>query len=256
MKDLKRLESYMSVLAKRKARRLELSKDDSSIVDAWLEYRYAIRPLIFDLRNALSALEKVIVAQRLTARGRELSKGEDTSSFSFTAANNNGISVVGTISTKEQILARAGCLYYVDATLTSFLDVIGLDQPLESGYELIPFSFILDWVFSVGDWLNGIFKSSGLSILTSWVTLSVERTETRKVTSASIKTGPGYSWTDQQFVLGSSHSVVKWKWRVPNPNFPTLPRFDLKLNLAKIIDLGAIARNTISGKSTVVARRN
>lgn len=258
--DLRKLERYVGLLAKRKARR-ELKKDsiDTTILNLWLEYRYAVRPLVIDLKNALNALDKVISSGRLTARGREYVVGETSSNGVINPnANSNSVGVTYTKQVKTNIKARAGCLYVIDGQVATLLDVLGLDQPIEAVWELIPFSFMLDWVFSIGDLLESWFKSSGLSVLASWVTLRVESSQTCKVTSAVLYPGnASMRWPNQQFVLGSSHTVVRRYWRYPSPPLPLLPRFDLKLDLAKLIDLGAIYRNIYSGKSIpAVVRRN
>lgn len=255
-KDIKALERYTKILADRKLKHVP-TKPMDVIVGLWLEYRYAVRPLIADLQNAVKALDKAIKSERLTARGRESHVGESVSYFhSDPVPNDNSFRVDSKITTSEVIKARAGCLYIVDAQLASFLDVLGFDQPIEAVWELIPFSFVLDWVFSIGDLLESWFKSSGLSVLTSWVTLQVESVRTQKVTSAElVSLHAGWAWPNQTLELGSSHSTVQWKWRKPNPSIPTLPRFDLKLDLAKIIDLGAIYRSSIGGKIPEVAKR-
>lgn len=256
LKDIKTLEHYARIHSSRK-----LNRKDSGIVaiatNLWLEYRYAVRPLIADLQNAIKALDKAIKSERLTARGREYHVGESSSTFHTEPnAESKYFRVDSVITTSEIIKARAGCLYIVDAQLATFLDVLGFDQPIESLYELIPFSFILDWVFSIGDLLESWFKSSGLSILTSWVTLQVESTRKHKVVFAEyISTNPRYVWPNQQLELGTSNQTVKRRWRLPNPNMPLLPRFDLKLDLAKIIDLGAILRSSIGGRIPEVAKR-
>lgn len=258
--DLRKLERYVGLLAKRKVRReLKRNSIDDTILNLWLEYRYAVRPLIVDLKNALNVLDKVISSERQTARGREYVVGDTSFNGVINPnANSNSVGVTYTKRVKTNVKARAGCLYVIDAQVATLLDVLGLDQPIEAVWELIPFSFMLDWVFSIGDLLESWFKSSGLSVLTSWVTLRVESSQTCKITSAVLyPENNGTRWPNQQFVLGSSHTVVRRYWRYPSPPLPLLPRFDLKLDLAKLIDLGAIYRILYSGKSIpAVIRRN
>lgn len=252
--NLRRFESYVTTLKKRKAS--APSKDSrDAILNLWLEWRYAVRPLIADIQNIIKVLDTKLTSKRLTARGREYVIGETSSSFTVPNTASDSLEVRGTEMIRNVVKARAGCLYVVDSHLTSILDVLGIDQPLEALWELTSFSFVLDWVFSIGDYLESLFKSSGLSILTSWVTLSVELHRTRKITYAQIHPATYYAWPYQQFVLGSSHMTAKWKWRMPNPALPLLPRFDLKVDLAKLIDLGAIARNAIAGKKIPVTVR-
>lgn len=138
----------------------------------------------------------------------------------------------------------------------SLLTILGFDQPIESAYELIPFSFIFDWVFSIGDLLASWFKSSGLDMLTSWSTLRVEWKRNVTLISCNIESKGGYVWSNPQVVLGSSTTTAVWKWRYPDPAIPLLPRFDLKLDLGKIIDLGTIGRALTGGQLTEVTKRS
>lgn len=249
----------MKVLERRKLSRV--SKDSQILANLWLEWRYAIRPLLNDIQNGIAAIEKILESKRFTARGHEYNKGEVTSYETFGNYPTPGIDQTGVrvkVVDKERIRARAGCLFTVDTQITNMLDVLGIDQPLEAVYELIPFSFMLDWVFGLGDYLNAIFKSSGLDILTSWSVLQVEVSQSRIVTGAVIGQpgDPKIIWNDQQHVFGSSHIGYKRKWRLPNPPFPSLPPPDLKIDLGKLIDIGTIFKNVLEGRSVRVAKRS
>lgn len=257
---MRQLERYKETLEKRKLRKAASKSELASLdalANAWLELRYAIRPMIGDIQNAIAALSKTLESQRLTARGHEYRLGKSEENLSSHIVHGSMyIDTEAKVKEAESVKARAGCLYALDAEVASFVSIFGLDQIVESIYELIPFSFIFDWVFSMGDLLQGLFKSSGLDILTSWVSLEIIRTRSVHVTSAQVTGINGYSWTNQQVEFGSCHETVKYQWRKPNPEFPTMPRLDLKLDLAKIIDLGTIGRNLIGGKpvSQVIRR--
>lgn len=246
--SLKQLERYLTTLQKRKERRA--SRPATTIIDgavnAWLEFRYAVRPLIGDIQNALNALNAVIASRRCVARGHEYAsaKREDVDHFQMVDSGAPYMGITAKISEEETIRARGGVLYAIEEQVVSLITILGLDQPVESLWELIPFSFIIDWVFSIGDWLQSLFKSSGLDILTSWVSLIVERVRKVKVTDVwySYNAGSDRFWLNSS-EFGSSYMKVQWKWRYPHPAVPSLPRVDLKLNLAKIIDLGAIGRS-------------
>lgn len=257
----RRYERFVQLLKNRAERKLLRQKhknvtDDFSSL--WLEYRYAIRPLIVDIQNALKVLDTVIKSRRLTARGREYAIGKWDESIEARQQLSVFTAVASvSVHTEESIKARAGCLYAVEESVASLATILGIDQPIESLYELIPFSFILDWFFSIGDLLQSWFKSSGLDILTSWVTCEIIRTETRSVKGFQFL-GTNYYVVDSQGVneFGSSFSSVKLKRRLPNPPLPLLPRFDLKLSLAKIIDLGLIGRALTGSELSEVTKRS
>lgn len=75
----RRYEHFVQLLESRKQRKIARSGGRNLVDDfssLWLEYRYAIRPLIVDIQNALKVLSKVIKSQRLTARGHEYAIGK------------------------------------------------------------------------------------------------------------------------------------------------------------------------------------
>lgn len=255
----RRYEGFVQLL---KSRAERATKRKSSVVDdfsnLWLEYRYAIRPLISDMQNACNALNAIIESKRATARGHEYTSGKREEYVN--RVFDNGVTHFETrtkISEEESIRARAGVLFEIEERVVSLLTIFGLDQPIESMYELIPFSFILDWFFSIGDLLQSWFKSSGLSVLTSWVSLDYVYTRTEKLTSFTLR-GATSSWVFnlKEVTLGSSHQTVHCKRRLPNPAIPLLPRCDVKLSLAKIIDLGMIGRALTGGNLTEVTKRS
>lgn len=68
--NLRRFESYVATLKKRKTS--APSKDSrDAILNLWLEWRYAVRPLIADIQNIIKVLDTKLTSKRLTARGRE-----------------------------------------------------------------------------------------------------------------------------------------------------------------------------------------
>lgn len=257
---LKRYERYVKILAERKKAYKALYPSKSIVDDfsgLWLEFRYALRPLINDLKNAFEALTEQIEGERFTARGHEYVTGKSDNMISETYIGySQDVVFQARVIEDESIKCRSGILYHIDTELISMYQILGLDQPIEALYELIPFSFILDWFFSIGDLINSFFKSSGLNILTSWYTLLVERSTTRKISSVQILPKNGYTWSSSQVEFGSSHMTAKWKFRVPNPAMPLLPRLDVKLNLAKTIDLGLIGRALLGGSIPAVAKRS
>lgn len=240
-------------LARNSARGVTGKTDSiSEFANLWLEYRYAIRPLIFEYKQCLEALQKIIKkGTRETARGKELNLYKSSNVETFVRSGYS-VDVTNTVrrDSASSLTARAGVLFEIENDLDVLLAVWGLDQPLESVYELVPFSFILDWFFNVGDVISSWSVNSSLRPLSSWVTYRIQHVESLTATSMSFSGKNGYTWVGAPDVAhGKSTVSVDRVWRRPSPERPILPRFDLKLDLAKIIDLGAIGRSILFGKS-------
>lgn len=251
-KDARRLASWLKIL---EARRLRKGKTDpiEAVSKIYLEYRYAIRPLFYDIMSALAALRKTLANQRMTARGKEevLSKSNKTiipPRDAYSASHYVDMVIEEKMDLK--LSARAGVLYAIEDGIDSLLSIWGFDQPLESLWELVPFSFIIDWFFSIGDVISSWSQSSGLTALLSWCTVVLDSTLVRTCKTVNISNRDDYVWDTKTVQLGKSYWATRRKWRVPEPARPILPTFDLQLNLGKILDLGAIGRSLIGSSGT------
>jgi hypothetical protein len=180
----------------RKLRKMSL--DDLS--NAWLEFRYAFRPLFFEMVQAVNAFERETgKALRKTARGY----AEDVS-----VQHSSGVVALSGWATAEysrtlslRKSSRAGVLYTVSSDANNALSVWGLDQPLESLWEIVPFSFIVDWFFNIGDIISSYSVNTALKPQGSWVTNRYELVETLKLKPETLDVS--ISGVDRQVVTDS-----------------------------------------------------
>lgn len=248
-KGFRRFHSWMMVLERRSAQDLlkKLPDKVGDISNLYLEYRYAIRPLVFEMQQCLVAMSKALKkACRQTARGKEITLIDGHSNTTLPRESYSASHYVdGVVRTTEKssVVARAGVLFEIQESINALLSVWGFDQPLEAVWELVPFSFIYDWFFSVGDVLSSWSIGNGLSPISSWVTVQHISFIEKKPISLAIANRANYVWKTPYVNLGSSYGSINRKWRVPSPPRSIIPRFDLKLNLGKILDLAAIGRS-------------
>lgn len=116
--------------------------DDST--DIWLAYRYAILPLIYSLEDALEALEPPEAAFVRT-RVRDSFDDIDSESIELDPR------FVGNLSWNQTVTARAQV--YTILTAEQAAKRTHLLGPFTTAWELIPLSFVVDWVFQVGDFI-------------------------------------------------------------------------------------------------------
>jgi hypothetical protein len=227
-------------------------RSGKSMIDAmselWLEFRYAVRPLVYDMHQAVSALKHVVdKSLRFTSRGYHRSSTIETSTY---VASVEG-SFESIVSRKRETKAdfRAGVLYSIDSDINGLMSVWGLDRPFEMIWELTPFSFIIDWFFSVGDVLQSWTFNPGLNPLASWITEQITEITTDSATGVAVKDdASNYRFTTgfisaELTQAGSTVQSVVTKRRIPSPQRSILPHFNLNLNTAKIIDLTSIGRD-------------
>lgn len=219
--------------------------------DTWLEYRYGWKPLIMDGQTIIQlAGKKSSLTRRLVGRGsshytlpQEIAwsshgsgsvPGTHGATFKRTGnktgrVNSGVIAEVNFSSTSEQVAANLG-LRAQDVPATV--------------WELIPYSFVVDWFCNVGSWVTAITPSSTLTVRGSWTT-KVETTSHICWAEALI-TDSGVTYKRD---VGQSYLTWDDVTRVANPQLPIAPVLTMKpLSALHAVDaLALISQRILQG---------
>lgn len=155
---------------KRQYRRV-VRTDKNRLTNDWLGWQYAAKPLIQDVNGAIKALQTrdVLPYWITTVKGVSVHREKSTvlvpreqwNSYQYTLEKFRGYFV------------RLD--YNPGNTFLSSLTSLGVTNPLEVVWELVPFSFVIDWGVSIGDWLSAMDAAVG------WEFYSGSCTERREV---------------------------------------------------------------------------
>lgn len=215
------------MLLKGKLPRLNTLKGVSS---EWLSYRYGWRTLIYDIKS----LNDAIIG--LNAGRQRYSEAARTHTR-FTDSGGTSGSFYG-LGTKIQSWTDV-CEIRLVGSVTADIDVPQFQfNPLQTGWELIPFSFVLDWFVGVGKTLSAwSFLSLNKAYSASYgYHISLTRRYDMYVTNWV----GAYSGTNTQ----KGTCTVEVKKRVPC-RIPLLPQYRLRLDTMKILDLlGLVVQRT------------
>lgn len=219
----------------------------------WLEYRYGWRILVMEIQGVLKALQNVRPDKpRFTARSTQNLFSQDSYSKSY------AWSVAGTtnfrIDASEDVTARAYVVYEADLKYQQARDWGVFELPL-AAWELIPFSFILDWFIPVGKWLEAITPKVGINILAEGVVLTTTRLTRRTIVSQTDPTS-GYYKSRLTGHIGSYDEVLSTTKERSIGFAPLLnrPYVDVRLNVARAIDAVAILATVGRGLGTSIRR--
>lgn len=210
----------------------------SELQDRYMEARYALRPLMYDVKGVIAALEssKHYSSTRVTARGSARGSYSVEDVYKYSPAFDVERSIARSLNVEVNV--RAGILTDVS---TSMVSVWGLDQFGESAWELIPFSFVADWFADIGKKIAGFSPHRGVTKLASWV--SVERTylHSNRYLQSDVDLG---GWTtNSESWSGSKTHLTQVKERFANPSMDVLPNIYVKLDTFKLIDLAIMTKN-------------
>lgn len=169
------------------------------VADQWLSLRYGVRPLYYDTVRLMEAIDESRNSQpeRFTARGFA-SEHLFSSDVKETESGGNSL-WRSDHDTSSYASARAGILYEISVDYDHF----GF-RPSEvpgAAWELIPFSFVVDWFANIGNYVNAIVPRMGVRVLGSWTTVKVVR-HSQRSTRCIIEGDTG--WGDPRHMTGNS----------------------------------------------------
>lgn len=170
------------------------SKDAARAVSSQhLAIMFGLRPFMMDIEGIIEALMKHM-NERETSRG---SASDSTMSTQSNLVLHLGGVLVDSrykIVQEESITVRAGCLYAFSGR--TLMDELGLslrDIP-SAAWELLPWSFVVDWFSNVGQIIAAVTASASNDFLAEWVSTTRKIKYTRTVTSTTLRNPNPDGW--------------------------------------------------------------
>lgn len=189
----------------------------------WLEMQYAWKPLLSDVYGAASALEKQepsnwIVTGKATAFERIRETFETGYRFD---------------SYKGTATGTRGCFVRIDAVpgnaLVGALSSLGVTNPLLVAWEVVPFSFVVDWFLPIGAYLESLDAMLGFDEDFTWCSISefirVEWNIQGKSSEGDLDETWPYRRQVQNDFSGSKELVELNRFASTVVPLPSLPRF-------------------------------
>lgn len=186
-----------------------------SISNRWLELRYGWMPLLSDLHGSVEELNSGLQRPR-TRKLHVRKKEEERIKSSFT------------IYVPNATTATLDCQWVVTAKVVAYLQQdslaacrLGVTNPLMVAWELVPYSFVVDWLIPIGDWLNSLDAGIGL--------INIYGTVTTKAKMIATQT------------FGSQYYLIENYVRVPFMGLPSPPLPSYKPSLGVVRIANALA---------------
>lgn len=212
----------------------KLASDPDQIYKSWLEGRYGWRILMYDLQDIQKALAGVDQSRTRFKRrhGRSFSFSEEV-----TFNEDFGFADITTTYVDEwDVSVRGNVVADIMPPAFRF-------NPITTGWELITFSFVIDWIVNIGQWLESL---SFLALTHDYRAAgghAVSYTRQYKSHQTTFKDGDGYGmWSGT--VEHTAQAACKFVTR--NPLTVSLyPHISPNLDAFKVLDLVALAMQAI-----------
>ncbi len=143
-------------------------KSSQNLTSAWLEYRYGWEPLLTDVHDAAKLLALQLSSPQVKVFKQTKVKQATRSSSA------NGL--YGYSQPSIHIISKQVTYKCSEGPSISGASLSGLLDPLSVAWELVPYSFVVDWFYPIGNYLEA---RSSLSKLTGTFITSTKTTRRR-----------------------------------------------------------------------------
>lgn len=158
------------------------AKKEKFARDTWLEYQYGWKPLLAEVHSSAKALASLAVDKsQLVRTVKHRGQWEN-----FRERTDYLRNVSFRTSMRATLHGELFVGYTIDGG-SNFDAVMGLNNPLTIAWELVPFSFVVDWFLPIGQAIEGLTAYSGLTFKGGYYSK-------RWVIDEQVQAGPGNSW--------------------------------------------------------------
>lgn len=216
-----------------------------NLAKQWLEYRYGFMQLYYDSTSLVKAFgrlgkpRKTIIARRWyhTSLVDPITTSDASPYYTQQSA----------VYRTRRDIVTCGIITEAVSDEVAALEAFGLDRPLSTLWELIPFSFIVDWAIGVSDALSAFEGLLTRNVLASWYSVRTDATQRLKFARKGRITVNGDGFVqDGSAVLANceDHELITRYERVANPSLwvGVLPHVRLNLNWKQCADTAALLR--------------
>lgn len=184
-----------------------LPTDKKKLANDFLAYRYGISPLI----NDIAGLQKEI--------------SDNLAGVLRYKATGRAMMLIESDNKTVEIQVKHYALYSVSDHIMDMLSRLGLTNPVNVVWELVPFSFVVDWLLPIGPYLNMLTTLDHLTVKSVHRTVTIREIITHETPSAGNNEPPqhwfvgsgGYAWQVSNFSL--TRTVLSSFPLIPVPSF-------------------------------------
>lgn len=153
--QLRKARFKRDVRLKAKAQKAFLTENDKTYSDLFLEFHFGWSPLVSDVYDSIDVLQRDIPVGRVIGRAKG-SQDFDLGSKSGTVTRVN--------KHKIDVKVVVGATVSVSNPNLALANQLGVINPASLVWEVVPFSFVVDWFVNVGSFLESFTEFAGYNV--------------------------------------------------------------------------------------------
>lgn len=203
--------------ARAKFRREYTYDQSKAVANGWLAYKYGWMPLLQDVRSAAE-----LASSRITLPPPQRVSAQHTLSMADSADFEGGWHWYGrngptkTVTSRINTSCRTTFVFRQSGT-PQLPTALGLTNPALVAWELVPLSFVVDWVLPVGDYLNSLDATIGWDLVRGFQTIKVAEKHTQRWHGQYY-----YGWDEIREADAMAHQESKYFQRNVFKSFPSV----------------------------------
>lgn len=204
--------------------------------DNWLEYRYGWMPLIMDCEKYIDRICKG------TGWGTVIGKGKSE----FDSSSSSLLYPAGRSEKHVRGTARARAVGTIQHAALNEVAASGILQLGQTVWEIIPYSFVLDWFLPVGDWVASLSPPYG------WVPLGGSISYSKHLVAYSTYTNKRVgtpSWYSEFQPVHLQMTRFQYDRTAVFPPAVALPPWNMDLSIFRVIDAIGLLANQFKDRS-------
>lgn len=196
-----------------------------AVGNAWLELQYGWKPLLADVYGSMETLARAnnpatgnanTIFKKMSGRAKRIESPYVRTDHLAGQSGPRGVWLTIASATVE-CYVRYGVTYSVSSPALTSLASVGITNPALLAWELLPYSFVVDWFLPIGNYLGSLDATNGLVFQDGYVTVMRKYNGTVSSSKSYSYNGTGYGGFVQQ-----SRKTVE-VIRTPIGGFPAMP---------------------------------
>lgn len=151
-----------------------LKPSPANLSNHWLELQYGWKPLLSDIYGSCELIADTYVLEKKTSASYRTQGSPIVNSAPFAHRWWQGVgpkSFIEMAQYSSTVSAHVKVEFLEDNAISTMLKQTGIANPLLLGWELMPYSFVVDWFYPVGTYLSNIDAAVGLKFVSGSETI-------------------------------------------------------------------------------------